>query len=323
MTPRVKAAVDWIRRHYVLTENPGRGQAGLFYYYHTFAKAMAALGDNTFEDASGKKHDWRRELFDTLKEKQRRGWQLAQRQEQGIRRERSEPGDSIWSVDVELLPTLSTFGKNGDSALETGARPHFFTNTQHSYNTSGVFPMTERYQVRVTKDHLVFSAGHFITYAGDRCERLHGHDYRTTVEVEGDLDENSYVFDFIALKECARQSPGNSIIACSSPPPIRTSQFRNPLKVSVSAIESANGFFPGRDCVLLDMHNTTSELLARYIGQRLLEALRLRHRFNPTVVRVEVEENLGQSATYEWRHIRTELIPFYSDIRARFSPCLI
>lgn len=69
--PRVKGAVDWIRRHYTLDENPGMGQAGLFYYYHTFGKAMAALGEDRFEDAKGTKHDWRRELFETLKKRQR------------------------------------------------------------------------------------------------------------------------------------------------------------------------------------------------------------------------------------------------------------
>src|SRR5437660_12824337 len=60
--------------------------------------------------------------------------------------------------------------------------------------------MTERYQVRVSKDYLVFCAGHFISYEGDKCERLHGHNYRATVEVESELDANHYVFDFIALK---------------------------------------------------------------------------------------------------------------------------
>jgi hypothetical protein len=68
--PRVKGAVGWIRRHYTLDENPGMGQAGLFYYYHTFGKAMAALGEDRFEDAKGQKHDWRRELFEALKKRQ-------------------------------------------------------------------------------------------------------------------------------------------------------------------------------------------------------------------------------------------------------------
>src|SRR5947199_4495829 len=61
-----------------------------------------------------------------------------------------------------------------------------------------------RYKVRVTKDYLVFSSGHFITYAGDNCERIHGHNYRVAVEVEDDLDENHYVFDFLALRDLAR-----------------------------------------------------------------------------------------------------------------------
>jgi squalene-hopene/tetraprenyl-beta-curcumene cyclase len=68
--PRVKAAVDWVRRHYTLDENPGQGAAGLFYYYHVFAKAMDALGEDQFEDAKGVKHDWRKELFEALKSRQ-------------------------------------------------------------------------------------------------------------------------------------------------------------------------------------------------------------------------------------------------------------
>src|SRR3954469_12778236 len=64
-----------------------------------------------------------------------------------------------------------------------------------------VATMSERYKVRVTKDHLVFCSGHFISYEGDKCERLHGHNYRATVEIEGPLDANRYVFDFIALKQ--------------------------------------------------------------------------------------------------------------------------
>jgi squalene-hopene/tetraprenyl-beta-curcumene cyclase len=64
--PRVKAAVDWIRKHYGLKSNPGRGESGLYYYFHTFARAFDALGQDRFEDAKGVKHDWRRELAEEL-----------------------------------------------------------------------------------------------------------------------------------------------------------------------------------------------------------------------------------------------------------------
>jgi squalene-hopene/tetraprenyl-beta-curcumene cyclase len=64
--PRVRAAVDWLRRNYTLEENPGLGQQGLYYYYHTVAKALTAYGEDTFTDAAGKSHDWRYELLNKL-----------------------------------------------------------------------------------------------------------------------------------------------------------------------------------------------------------------------------------------------------------------
>ena len=68
--PRVKAAVQWIRANYDLKSNPGMGDAGLYYYYTTFAKSLSALGVDEFEDAQGIKHDWRRELTEELARRQ-------------------------------------------------------------------------------------------------------------------------------------------------------------------------------------------------------------------------------------------------------------
>ncbi|MEZ6087683.1 MAG: prenyltransferase/squalene oxidase repeat-containing protein [Pirellulaceae bacterium] len=63
---RVKAAMDFIRKTYSLENNPGMGDAGLYYYYHTFAKALDAAEVKTLEDASGEKHDWAQELSKVL-----------------------------------------------------------------------------------------------------------------------------------------------------------------------------------------------------------------------------------------------------------------
>jgi 6-pyruvoyltetrahydropterin/6-carboxytetrahydropterin synthase len=161
--------------------------------------------------------------------------------------------------------------------------------------------MTEHYKIRVTKDHLVFCSGHFISYEGDKCERLHGHNYRTAVEVEGKLDENSYVFDFIALKHRTKAitddldhrmmlPTGNPHIAVEERPQGVHVRYRD-----------REWLFPREDCVLLPIENTTAELLARYIAHRLLDDLHRQNQFQPDVLRVEVEENIGQSATYEWR----------------------
>jgi squalene-hopene/tetraprenyl-beta-curcumene cyclase len=67
---RVRAANDWIRRHYTLKTNPGMGDQGLYYYYHVFSKALDAMGDATLLDSDGQKHDWRADLVNELAARQ-------------------------------------------------------------------------------------------------------------------------------------------------------------------------------------------------------------------------------------------------------------
>lgn len=68
--PRIKAAWNWISRHYTLTSNPNmpgrQSEEGLFYYYHVFAKALSAWGEPFVVDDQGKRHDWRRDLGEQL-----------------------------------------------------------------------------------------------------------------------------------------------------------------------------------------------------------------------------------------------------------------
>ena len=148
---------------------------------------------------------------------------------------------------------------------------------------------------------MVFCAGHFISYEGDKCERLHGHNYRATVEIEGDLDDNHYVFDFIALKNRTKAITDELDHHMLLP---TLSRFiaveEGPRSVHVR-YKDREWLFPREDCILLPVENTTAELLARYIGQRLMEDLRRQHQYVPRVLRVEVEESFGQSATVELR----------------------
>ena len=74
-----------------------------------------------------------------------------------------------------------------------------------------------------------------------------------------------------------------------------------PGAASASATKACEWLFPRADCVLLPIENTTAELLARYIGERLREELKKAYGFVADVLRVEVEENVGQSATWELR----------------------
>jgi squalene-hopene/tetraprenyl-beta-curcumene cyclase len=60
--PRVAAAIDWLRDHYSVDENPGLGTKGLFYHYHMMARSLGMLGEKEFVDGDGNKHDWAAEL---------------------------------------------------------------------------------------------------------------------------------------------------------------------------------------------------------------------------------------------------------------------
>jgi squalene-hopene/tetraprenyl-beta-curcumene cyclase len=73
--PRVVAAMKWIREHYTLDHNPNMpgkdAKQGLYYYYHVFARALVAWGEDTIEDGTGFPHRWRVELCEKLMSLQR------------------------------------------------------------------------------------------------------------------------------------------------------------------------------------------------------------------------------------------------------------
>jgi squalene-hopene/tetraprenyl-beta-curcumene cyclase len=71
--PRVKAAWDWIGKNWTLDENPGMrlnnpkiAQQGLYYYYHTLARALNAYDEPVITDRQGNQHDWRVEFVNKI-----------------------------------------------------------------------------------------------------------------------------------------------------------------------------------------------------------------------------------------------------------------
>jgi 6-pyruvoyltetrahydropterin/6-carboxytetrahydropterin synthase len=161
--------------------------------------------------------------------------------------------------------------------------------------------MAETYYVRLEKEYHVFSAAHFITFDGNICERLHGHNYRVWAEVEDDLDENQYVIDFIALRDALKTITDrldHHMLLPTEHPLIRVAAAEREVEVT---FEERRWVFPLDDCVLLPVSNTTAELLARHMAIQLLEALQQRVGHRPRAVRVAVDENHGQWGVYQWR----------------------
>ena len=156
------------------------------------------------------------------------------------------------------------------------------------------------FRVSVTKDDLVFASAHFITFAGHRCEGLHGHNYRARVTLDGALDEESWlVFDFIELKRIMRGLCGqldHVVLLPLENPRIQVTTQHDTVAVAVDG--KPRYVFPTRDCALLPIPNTSVEMLAQLLADRLRAELDLAGPHRLTAIEMEVEENAGQTAVY-------------------------
>ncbi|HEY6360830.1 MAG TPA: 6-carboxytetrahydropterin synthase [Vicinamibacterales bacterium] len=159
------------------------------------------------------------------------------------------------------------------------------------------------YRVSVTKDYLVFASAHFVTFAGHRCEGLHGHNYRARVTVEGALDEESWlVFDFVVLKRIMRrlcEEIDHKVLLPLENPKLQVAEVGE--SVTVAYEGNPRYVFPRIDCALLPVPNTTVEMIARLLTDRLRRELEAKGARGLTAIEMEIEENFGQSAVYRVR----------------------
>lgn len=160
--------------------------------------------------------------------------------------------------------------------------------------------MPSQFHVRLEKDSLVFSAGHFITLGDGECEALHGHDYRVAAEVFGPLDDNQYVVDFIALEKILRDlyAPwDHQVLLPLNHPQIQVAAGDDEV---VARFHTRRWVLPRGDCQLLPLTNTTSERLAEFLAQRLFAACQTQLRIRPQRVRIEITESHGLTAACDW-----------------------
>ena len=160
-------------------------------------------------------------------------------------------------------------------------------------------PRRGEFRVSVNKDYLVFASAHFITFAGHRCEGLHGHNYRASVTIEGRLNEEAwFVFDFVELKRIMRKlcdEIDHLVLLPLQSDRVQVKEEDENVLVSVDG--RPRYVFPRRDCALLPIPNTTVEMLAEMLIDRLRAALKENGATGLTAIEMEVEENFGQSAT--------------------------
>ena len=150
-----------------------------------------------------------------------------------------------------------------------------------------------KFHIRLAGDDLVFCAGHFLTFDDTRCERLHGHSYTVVAELWGPLEPNQYVIDFLTASDALKAiiaELDHRVLLPAEHPAIHISCGRGEIQVTFA---NRRWVLPEGDCLLLPIAATTTELLAQYVGERLLAAVGALGGPLPERVRVEIGEGTG------------------------------
>lgn len=155
----------------------------------------------------------------------------------------------------------------------------------------------ESFRVFVTKDYLKFSAAHFIAYPGFR-ERLHGHNYRVSIEVAGALGRQGYVVDFGVVKRIARRLCEHLDEKLLIPARSDCLTIRETAKSVRVQYEGDEFVFPRGDVLLLPIVHSSAEELARYLTGELRRQLGAEGVKRVKAVEIGVEESFGQAAYF-------------------------
>ncbi len=153
------------------------------------------------------------------------------------------------------------------------------------------------YKVVVEKSNLGFSASHFITFGG-KCELLHGHNYTLSLELEGLLTPDSYVFDFVTLKKIARQVSeplDHRFLLALNNPNLKLQKSDNQWEI---CYQESRYVLPMEDVTPLPVDNITAERLAEYIWGEVAQEL---HKYGDNqliTLTVGIRESPGQGAYY-------------------------
>jgi 6-pyruvoyltetrahydropterin/6-carboxytetrahydropterin synthase len=148
--------------------------------------------------------------------------------------------------------------------------------------------------VSVERNRLKFASAHMATFQGE-CEPLHGHNYQVIVEADGELTEDSWVWDFGGLKKAtlaiADELDHKFLLQMES----RLLSIEFDGEYYTVSFAERRYVFPATDVAALPIDNTTAERLAEYIGGRLLDALRASGANLISQLRIGVEEMPGQA----------------------------
>jgi 6-pyruvoyltetrahydropterin/6-carboxytetrahydropterin synthase len=149
------------------------------------------------------------------------------------------------------------------------------------------------YKLKVERTDLNFSAAHFLL-RHPKCERIHGHNYKVTIEIESDkLNSQQMIVDFLDVRNVARdicQKMDHHILIPTKEKEVEIREMGKEIEVIANR---RRYIFPKDDALLLPIEATTVEKISEYIYKQLKQSP-----LKNMKIRVSVEEAEGSIGTY-------------------------
>ncbi|MDI1328519.1 MAG: 6-carboxytetrahydropterin synthase [Brevundimonas sp.] len=157
--------------------------------------------------------------------------------------------------------------------------------------------------IRIDKEDIKFSAGHFTLFADGARERLHGHNFNVAAVITTRVENNGMTLDYNIIKRALRalcQELDEYVLIPTLVPSLTISTLGRSLVIVFGEDEFR---LPAGDVRLLPIRNTTVEELAAYLLNRLVGQEAWSARWGVTEIALEVSSGPGQSAQCRWRDV--------------------
>jgi 6-pyruvoyltetrahydropterin/6-carboxytetrahydropterin synthase len=160
----------------------------------------------------------------------------------------------------------------------------------------------EQWSILIEKEYLKFSCAHFLIFPDGSKERLHGHNYQVTVEVDGKLSEFGLVIDFKMVKPIVKSLCDYLDEHWLIPGQHQVLRFYHRDDGHTEVVyKNCRYLAPTDEIIVLPINNTSAENFAAWLGRELFN--RLQESFGKLSVRrlrVAVSETSGQAGVYTY-----------------------
>ena len=160
--------------------------------------------------------------------------------------------------------------------------------------------LSKQWSISVAKDYLKFSAAHFLIFPDGTAERIHGHNYRVSVDLQTELDPQGLVVNFKEIKPMIRQicDELDEHLLIPGEHPVLTTELPGDGQIEIRYQERRYSI-PANEVLVLPISNSSAENLATWFGDELYRRIRAKW---PTLevqkLAVGVEETPGQRGVY-------------------------